>query len=106
MQKPLKNAVTSHTEVWIEILPPDYILPLLNRSPPIRRCGLKLLMILIIKLSIIVTSHTEVWIEIFGDLLMPKLRDVTSHTEVWIEIHILLPLGLIFISHLPYGGVD
>ena len=42
MTSPFSNLVTSYTEVWIEILYQRYRVYHMPRSPPIRRCGLKL----------------------------------------------------------------
>ena len=76
-------------------------------SPPIRRCGLKL-MIIKEKLQLMsVTSYTEVWIEIIPTSYCCKYWYVTSYTEVWIEIYSQYSNDYkIYYCHLLYGGVD
>ena len=75
-----------------------------QRSPPIRRCGLKFKKCCLVSKMSAVTSYTEVWIEILYFLGLPKLVGVTSYTEVWIEISKYISLVANCICHLLYGG--
>mgnify|MGYP007097409774 CR=1 FL=1 len=59
----------------------------MSKSLPLRKCGLKFLLIYLVPFLLPVTSLAEVWIEI--SVLDVKQREmpVTSLAEVWIEIH-------------------
>ena len=122
--------VTSHTEVWIEILRFWYKHIALFMSPPIRRCGLKLKKCCLV--SKISASHLPyggvdwnfTWFNTccYSIRRSPPIRRcglklelvdlqyllwlVTSHTEVWIEILSHVTINPCPHSHLPYGGVD
>ena len=76
--------VTSLAEVWIETALPQ---PQKGQdvSLPLRKCGLKLRLLLSASLTRIVTSLAEVWIETQTHRPHYHLIIVTSLAEVWIE---------------------
>ena len=97
-------------------------------SLPLRKCGLKFLLLWVISIWLTVTSLAEVWIEIFniyslrfGDLSLPLRKCglkylsnifddrnllVTSLAEVWIEIPVLSHNDAASSRHFPCGSVD
>ena len=56
-----------------------------GKSPPVRRRGLKLLLVLPLMLSGLVASRAEAWIETGGRSRMRMEEDVASRAEAWIE---------------------
>ena len=99
------SGVTSYAEVWIEIVLPGGFF-MRCTSPPTRRCGLKLRLVVTLENKHYVTSYAEVWIEITASRASSSIMLVTSYAEVWIEI--LKPRQAPDTTgrHLLRGGVD
>ena len=76
------------------------------QSPPSRRRGLKLCVMLFLNAPVSVASFSEAWIEI---LFLPQQTfstHVASFSEAWIEIVLLILLTPSDLRRLLLGGVD